>query len=91
MERAQVQLTFVSGTLLLRGVLHERLRGWFSDVVWVLDARVGASRCDGMLYGLVCEELRRRDVAFEDLVGAAAGVLGGRFPAGAASGAGCGG
>jgi len=69
MERAQVQLTFVSGTLLLRGVLHERLRGWFSDVVWVYDARVGASRCDGMRYGRVCEELRRREVAFEDLVG----------------------
>ncbi|MFN5730842.1 MAG: DEAD/DEAH box helicase family protein [Planctomyces sp.] len=69
MDVSQVQLSFVSGTLLLRGVLHERLRGWFSDVVWVFDARVGASRCDGMRYGRVCEELRRRDVAFEDLVG----------------------
>jgi hypothetical protein len=69
MEGLDVQLSFASGTLLLRGVLHERLRGWFSDVVWVYDSRVAASRCDAMHYGRVCDELRGRGVVFEDVVG----------------------
>lgn len=71
MEGLDVQLSFASGTLLLCGVLHERLRSWFSDVVWVYDSRVAASRCDAMHYGRVCDELRGRGVVFEDVVGTA--------------------
>ena len=50
MPSSTAELIFADGTLLLTGVPTERLRDWFPQVLWAIDSRVGAMRCDAIEY-----------------------------------------
>ena len=60
------ELKFADGTLLLTGVPTLKLREWFPQVIWAIDSRVGALRCDAIEYPRIVDGLRQRQVALED-------------------------
>ena len=66
MSSSTVELIFADGTLLLTGVPTEQLRDWFPQVLWAIDSRVGAMRCDAIEYPHIADGLRQRRIAFND-------------------------
>ena len=66
MSSSTVELIFADGTLLLTGVPTEQLRDWFPQVLWAIDSRVGAMRCDAIEYAHIADGLRQRRIAFND-------------------------
>lgn len=66
MQTTPAELKFADGTLLLNGVPTERLRDWFPDVLWAVDSRVGALRCDAIEYPRIIDGLREHRVLIRD-------------------------
>lgn len=64
MPSPNAELVFADGTLLMKGVPVERLRDWFPGVLWAVDSRVGAIRCDAIEYSRIVDGLRQRHIAF---------------------------
>ena len=60
------RLEFTGGTLVLSGIPVSKLDDWFGKLFWVIDARIGAARCDAIRYSQVIAELQRRRIRFED-------------------------
>lgn len=68
-HRDPIHLSFVGGTLVLRGIPRARLTAWFGPSVWFADPRVPLiTRCDARHYPNVIRELRRRQIALADEV-----------------------
>lgn len=64
-----VDLTFVSGTLVIQGVSGADLTAWFASDLWVFDSRIGAFRCDACHYVSVVRELRSQRLTLNDTIG----------------------
>jgi len=62
------RLDFAAGTLILNGIPVSKLDDWFGKSFWVIDARIGAARCDAIRYSQVITELQRRRIRFDDNV-----------------------
>jgi hypothetical protein len=63
---APTRLTFSAGTLLLKGMSHERVARVFESLPWKWDRRVAAWRCDALWYAEVRECLSRDVCEFRD-------------------------